>query len=272
MAVMVRSRAWLLLAALLAAAPAAARDCVVLLHGLGRGEGSMLVPAAVLAREGYRVVAAGYDAADGTVEAIAAEVVPRSVAECGEAERIHFVTHSMGAIVLRAWMEEHQVARLGRTVMMAPPNRGSEVVDALRGLGLARRVVGPAGEQLGAAAGLPARLGPVWPGVGVIAGTRSGEPWSSALIPGPDDGKVSVASTRVAGMDDHLVLRATHTFVMNHPVALAQTVAFLRDGVFARDLDAAEALRFLFDRGPDAGRGARARGALPPTPTRHGPP
>src|ERR1035437_545512 len=99
--------------------------------------------------------------------------------------------------------------------MLAPPNQGSEVVDKLGRLSLFRWINGPAGQQLGTSGNsLPNQL-PVPPvEVGVIAGTRSINWFLSALIPGPDDGKVSVERTKLAGMADFAAVDTTHTFIM----------------------------------------------------------
>jgi hypothetical protein len=231
------------LLALVVAAPAAAdgRDCVILLHGLARTDASLLVLEEALRLEGFRVVNSDYDSAAAPIQDLAEAALPRAIDACGDAPAIHVVTHSMGAILLRVWMSRAEMPRLYRTVMLAPPNQGSELADALSVLPPYEWINGPAGGQLGTG-DLPARLGPVWPGVGVIAGTRSLNAFYSTLLPGPDDGKVSVAATRVEGMDDHIALPVTHTFMMNAPVVIAQVLAFLRHGRFDPSRGAVELL------------------------------
>jgi len=225
-------------------APAALAEdrCVVLLHGLARTETSFALMEAALEAEGYRVVRPGYPSTQAPVEALVMQTLPDAVADCGTA-KVDFVTHSMGGLLVRQWVARTGDAQVGRVVMLGPPNQGSEVVDTLGTIPAFDWINGPAGAQMGTGPDdLPRRLPAVTFDLGVIAGSQSLNPYFSSLLPGKDDGKVSVASTRVVGMRAHLILPVSHTFMMNNPRVIAQTMAYLNTGRFDPSMNMLDAV------------------------------
>ncbi len=209
--------------------------CVLLLHGLGRRAASMTPMAENLASRGYRVYNIGYPSTDAPIEALTDAHLRPAVAQCRQegCRVIHVVAHSLGAIMIRQYLQARQLPAGSRIVMLSPPNQGSAVVDILGPNLFYRWLMGPAAQQLGTLPNsLPNRLLPVDGEIGVITGNYSWNLILSTMIPGPDDGKVSVASARLAGMDDFLVLPATHTFIMQNAEAMVQTAHFLAYGRF----------------------------------------
>ena len=210
--------------------------CAVLLHGLARTAASMRPLAEALAARGVPAIAVDYPSRAFPVAALAPEAVGRGLAACRAtgADRVDWVTHSMGAILLREALASERPADLGRILMLGPPNAGSEVVDALGGAPGFAAFNGPAGLELGTGPdGVPARLGPTDADVGVIAGSRSINLLLSLFLPNPDDGKVSAARTRLPGMCGWLLVPATHPLMMRKRLVVDETIAWLETGRFA---------------------------------------
>jgi len=225
--------AFLLAAVVAVPSVVCAGEVVVLLHGLGRTHWSMMPLESRLAEAGYEVVNLRYPSTRLEPDALVTYVGDAVRECCASARRLHFVTHSLGGILVRGYLAERRPANLGRVVMLAPPNRGSEIVDELRSWALFSWILGPTALQLGTNAdSFPNRLPAVDFDLGVIAGTESVNPIGSAMLPARNDGAVSVASTRVEGMSDFVAVPASHTFIMWSDDAREQVVAFLRNGRF----------------------------------------
>ena len=212
-------------------------DRVLLLHGIARRSGSLARIERAVAAAGYRTLNLDYPARRKSLEELVEDVHRRAGAFTGGQDgRVHVVSLSMGGLLARAYVARHRPPGMGSVVMLAPPNQGSEIADLLSGNRLYRGFFGPAGAQLGTRRDEQARslLGTVDYPLGVIAGDRSIDPLSWLLIPGPNDGRVSVARTMVDGMADHVVMHATHATMMWNRQVRDQTIHFLQHGCFTR--------------------------------------
>jgi hypothetical protein len=211
---------------------------VVFLHGISRSFRSLIPMQKAVDAAGFATRNIGYPSRHKALSALADDIHP-AIAPFAEANEgcTHFVCHSMGGLLARVYLARHRPARLGRVVMLGTPNGGSEIADVMKNWLPYRLYFGPAGQQLVTTrdATTEALLPPVDYPVGIIAGDRSLDPITSRfMLPGADDGRVTVARTRLDGMADHVVIPASHAFMIKNKEAIAQTVAFLKDGRFRR--------------------------------------
>lgn len=197
-------------------ADAEARDLVVLIHGMGRSPFSMVPLDLALRRDGHRTLNVGYDSFGPSIEEIAAGVaaeIDRAV-ESEAPRRIHFVGHSLGNIIARQLIATDRPERLGRVVMLAPPNQGSATADRLtRWVGWMLR---PIGELRTAESTVAAMPPPRDVEVAIIAGDR--------------DTKVSVDESRLAGAAEHVVVASGHTWIMTKPSVMRRVRCFVETG------------------------------------------
>ncbi len=219
------------------------QPCVILLHGLARSPSSMKKLDKALSESGYLVRNTAYPSTEKPINELALEVIPAAVENCNEAgdRPIHFVTHSLGGIMIRYFLGTNELDNLGRVVMLSPPNQGSEVIDKLSDVPGFTTIHGPAGVQLGTDEDdVPSQLGPATFDVGIITGNRSINLFLSMMIPGPDDGKVSIERAKLEGMSDFLVVPHSHPFIMKRKLVIRQVLYFLKHGRFEIDESGAD--------------------------------
>ncbi|PCJ30410.1 MAG: alpha/beta hydrolase [Gammaproteobacteria bacterium] len=216
--------------------PSLNNEYVILIHGLIRSSRSMKKLAIALEDEGYSTINVDYPSNQFSIEQLAVETINKALALCPKNAIIHFVTHSLGGILVRQYLSEHSIDNLGRVVMLGPPNKGSEIVDNLSSFPGFKLINGPAGLQLGTdEQSVPNKLGPVNFDLGIIAGTRNFSIYA-LMIAKPNDGKVSVESSKIEGMTDHIELAVSHSFMMNNSHVIANVIHFLQSGLFLKKI------------------------------------
>jgi esterase/lipase len=207
-------------------------ECVVLIHGFLATPFFMDRMADFLNTNGYQTVNVDYPSTKYDIEDISDKYLEPAIRYC-EDKKVNFVTHSMGGLILRYYLKDNQPDNLGRIVMLAPPNKGSEIANVLNREGLAKTALGPAISELetGYQDSLPT-IDIKYLEIGIIAGNTSLEPIKPFIIPGEDDGLVSVESTKLANMKDFLVLPVGHTLMPDNPEVKKRTLNFMKDGKF----------------------------------------
>jgi hypothetical protein len=215
--------------------PTAARpnEMVFLLHGIGKGKYDMAALARRLRREGYAVVNWGYPSTELSLADLADKLAEQ--VERFPNYKIHFVTHSMGGIVVRTYFSRHTLQNPGRLVMIAPPSQGAELAQFFGNWPIYQYLMGPAGQELRPgdagkciAAGIP----PVE--FGIIAGGTGTRIGINPLLPGDNDGTVTLESTKLEGAQDFAVVPYPHPVIQMMPKTIDLTIRFLNDGRFTQ--------------------------------------
>ena len=211
------------------------KELVVLLHGILCTSRTMRKMQRQLEAAGYQVLNIDYPSVQHQIHELASMIARQINAANTNGQRVHLVGFSMGGLIIRALLHDYDIAPLGRVVMIGTPNHGSEVADSLHKFWLYETVYGPAGQQL-----LTDQIEVNWwqedmdCELGIIAGDMSllGGGWW--LIHGDNDGLVSVESTKLDGMKDHIVVPCMHGLLPMNGDVISQTIAFLESGRFAR--------------------------------------
>jgi len=211
---------------------------VVLLHGIAGTSRQLRKMERALQSAGFTTLNLDYASRKHPLETLVDDIHPAIAAFAQNVDPLHFVTHSMGGLLARVYLAKYRPRRLQRVVMLGPPNNGSEVADILKNVTMYQSFFGPTGQQLGTRQ-IKMLVGLEMPPceIGIIAGNRTISPVSSFfIVPRPNDGKVSVASTKLNEMTDHIVLKASHTLMLLNRRAIAQTITFLREGRFSNSV------------------------------------
>jgi hypothetical protein len=211
------------------------KKCLIILHGLARTKFSMSAVENYFNDQDFTVFNKAYPSTKKKIEDLS-NVVGEGVSDCTSAgaNQIFFVTHSMGGILVRHYFQSKTSnPHIKAVVMLAPPNQGSEIVDAFKNQSWYKWYNGPAGLQLGTSSdSLPNQLKPIQIPIGIITGNVSSDPWFSYLFDGPNDGKVSVESAKLKEMKAMLIVPQGHTFIMSNELVHQQIKYFFENQTF----------------------------------------
>lgn len=208
------------------------KEIIVLLHGLGRSNTSMWLLASRLEDVGFHVQRVGYSSLHQSPDEILKDV-SLQINQCcrNHTQSVHFVGHSLGGLMVRAYLQDNKVDKLGRVVLLGTPNKGTEVVDHFSD-GWLRNILGPTAKALGTDKNsFPNSLeAPYYP-VGIIAGELKST-INDMVIPGRDDGIVSVEATKIDEMTDFIILETGHSMMRYDSEVADQTIEFIKNGAF----------------------------------------
>lgn len=212
-------------------------ETVIVLHGITKTNRIMYLLSKRIANAGFEVYNITYPYKSHTIQEIA-DFLNDKLIELGvdKKDRINIVGHSMGGLVARAYINRYKPQNLHRVVMIATPNHGSELADAMKNWWIYRLKFGnKSGQQLSTdQRELSDDLGKVNYDLGIVAGVTWVNPVFSAILPGDDDGLVSVESTKLDGMNEHIIIDFAHTLGIMYKTVSKQVISYLKYGRFVK--------------------------------------
>lgn len=210
-------------------------ETVIVLHGIRRTNRHSYLLAKRLSEAGFEVYNITYPFADHSIEDIV-DFLHKKFDELGidKKKKINFVGHSMGGLVIRGYINKYKPKNLHRVAMIATPNHGSELADKFKNWHLYRWIFGDKSSmQLTTDLGsLENFYGNVDYDLGIIAGKSWHKPFFSSILPGDDDGLVSVESTKLSGMKEHVVLNFSHALGLHYREVSDYVIRYLKTGSF----------------------------------------
>ena len=212
------------------------KEIIVLLHGLGRSNSSMWLLASRLEDAGYFVERIGYRSLLQNPDEILKDINSKINQCCQKhTHSVHFVGHSLGGLMVRAYLQNNKVDKLGRVVLLGTPNKGAEAADYFSNSGLLG-ILGPTAKALGTDENSFQKTlkAPYYP-VGIIAGEVKSE-WNDLVIPGKDDGLVTVEATKINGMTDFIIIQVGHSRMRYDSEVANQTIEFIKNGTFKKSV------------------------------------
>ena len=214
-------------------------EVVVILHGLMRSRRPLVPMAKHLEKStSFTPILFEYGSSRKPVASHSAAL--KSVLEGlgPKVDRIHFVGHSLGNLVVRGMLhsldKEHPLhKKMGRMVMLGPPNQGSRMARLLKNSAMFSIVAGVSGAQLSTGwEKLEPELATPSFEFGIIAGGQNNSRFSNFMLKGPDDFTVSTEETKLVGASDFLVRPLVHSSMMKKTEVLKATESFLENGYF----------------------------------------
>lgn len=212
------------------------RVCV-LIHGFLRTKYSMHFMEKDIANEGYLVINTTYPSGEVSIEGNADyinDTIEEVIREIDGDYELYFVTHSMGALVMRCYLDRYQPKNAIRMVMIGPPNRGAAKAEIYSDFLLFDNILGPSGMEMARGRNFISKLCGGAPEIefGIIAGGKGDGEGYSSRIEGDDDGTISVWATYLPEAKDFLLLDHHHTFICHYKDVIENTKYFFEHGEF----------------------------------------